>query len=159
MFRRLLTFVGVALVGFHVWLLGGQAWEGQLADLGLLFRWAAAAGLVWALAALRRRGESMFLGRRGVAVWLLAVLLHGPAVTDRFGIDVGPAVPEAVATLAQVAASAAGIIGLVLLLGVLAARRQARPLVLFSVRGIRPIAGALSPGAFRRFSPRPPPVA
>jgi len=159
MFRRLFATVGVVLAGFHVWLLAGQAWDGQLADLALLARWTVAGGLVWGLVGLWRQGESLVWGRRGIAVWLLAALLHGPAVAERVGTDAGPAMPEVVATLAQIAVGATGIIGLVLLLGALAAAPRPRPQSFSLASADHAPLGALSPDAFLLLSPRPPPVA
>jgi len=67
--------IGALLVAFHVWLFGSQLWDGQLVDLALGVRWLIAAGLVAALANLRRRGLSVVWGRHAVALWVLAALL------------------------------------------------------------------------------------
>jgi hypothetical protein len=159
MFRKALAAAGALLALFHGWLLVGQAWDGQLADPGVLFRWFIAGALVWSLLALRRQGAPVFFGRRAVAIWLLAALLHGPAVAERIGAPGIPALPEVAATLAQVALGATTIVGLALLAGLLAApRRLCSPLVTLAHRH-RPLPGALSPGTYLSFSPRPPPVA
>ena len=85
MFRRTLVALGGLLALFHGWLLGSQLWSGQLAEPGLVLRWAVAAGLVAALVALRRSGGSMFWGRKAICIWLLAALLHAPAMARRAG--------------------------------------------------------------------------
>jgi hypothetical protein len=151
---RLTTAIGGTLVLFHGWLLGGQAWQGQLADPALTVRWLLAGALLVAFAALRQRGASIW-GRKAIALWLLAALLHGPAVTDlsmRLG---SPALPEAVTTLAQIAAVSV-ILGVGLALLIALVIRRSAPLLLstavgrFHSRGSRP-AWALP------FAPRPPP--
>ncbi|MGD9905947.1 MAG: hypothetical protein AB7U83_20950, partial [Vicinamibacterales bacterium] len=82
MLRRSALAAG-ALVGlFHVWLLGNQLWTGQLAQFDVVLRWVVAAALVAGLVVLRRRGLSVIFGREAVAVWLLAALLHGPALAN-----------------------------------------------------------------------------
>ena len=69
---------GLILAGFHVWLLGQQAWTGRL-EAASSARWLLAVGLVAALAALHRRGSSLW-GRRTIALWVLAAVLHGPSL-------------------------------------------------------------------------------
>ena len=110
MFRRALAGSSAALALFHVWLFSGQALAGELADPGLLVRWLAAFGIVGGLILLRRRGQSL-RGRKAVAIWLLAALLHGPAVANQIGTTGLPAVPDLAAVLVQLAvASAAAVI-------------------------------------------------
>ena len=145
------------LAAFHVWIFAGQMWGGELVDLALVSRWMLAAGLIAALVSLRRRGLSLVRGRHAVAVWLLAALLHGPALAR--GTDgVAPSMPEVVATLAQ-AMSGIAVAGTVLL--ILLALRLRRPgvpaLKLFSPDAPR-FAGALPPHSFFSFAPRPPPT-
>ena len=116
-----------------------------------------AAGLVMALATLRRRGESMFLGRRAISTWLLAALLHGPVVAGAVAHDGSPALPEAVTALVEIAAASIAVgLGLGLLIALFAGRLA----VAFDA-----LAGAgFSHGrAFfiarvLPFAPRPPPV-
>jgi hypothetical protein len=157
MIRRTTTAAGGLLLLFHGWLLGSQFWGGQLAEPGLVLRWMIAAGLVAALAGLQRRGGSMFWGRQAVAIWLLAALLHGPAMAaENAGVE-SPALPEAVTAVLQIAAASTIIgLGLVLLavLGtVLVAepRARLRPAVV-PVRNRRVLCDRL------RFAPRPPPL-
>ena len=78
--------------------------------------------------ALRRSGASAFRGRRAIAVWLLATLLHAPATAgERIGHD-SPALPEAVtAVIADCRGLRVVGLGLVLL-AVLAGGLLARPL-------------------------------
>lgn len=97
--KWLTRLTGAALVGAHVWLLAAQWSTGRLSDTGLLIRWAVAFGLTGALVALYRSGATLF-SRKSVVVWLLAALLHGPAVASRSGQHVNlNALPEAAATL------------------------------------------------------------
>jgi hypothetical protein len=112
-FMRLLRWTartaGAALVGFHVWLLATQWAAGRLVnDPALLFRWAAALVLAAALIWLGREGNSLF-NRRTVVIWLLAALLHAPAVASQTG-DL-QTLPETAATLVLQAAITAGLLG------------------------------------------------
>ena len=100
---------GAALVGFHVWLLASQWAAGRLvSDPALLFRWAAALVLAAALFWLGREGSSLF-SRRAVVIWLLAALLHAPAVASQTG-DL-QTLPETAATLVMQAAVTVGLLG------------------------------------------------
>ena len=125
MFRRLAAAMGGLLVLFHLWLFGSQLLDGRLMELGPMLRWLMAAGLVAALASLHRRGVSLFKGRRAISIWLLAALLHGPAMTGAGSTYESPALAEVVTTLVQIAASVALGLGLALLGGLL--RRQFSP--------------------------------
>ena len=156
MVRRAFAVVGGLLVMFHVWLLGSQLWEGHLAEPGLVLRWVIAAGLVAALVGLRRRGASLVWGRQTVCIWLLAALLHGPAMADPSG-QTAPALPETVTAVLQIAAASV-IAGLGLaLLAALAGSVILRPSA-----GYRPVLvwRRATSGLERssRFAPRPPPV-
>ncbi len=155
MFRKTLAATAVLLAVFHGWLLVGQAWDGQLAELAVLTRWLVAGGLVWGLCALRRQGAPMFFGRKAVAIWLLAALLHGPAVAERFA---APGLPEVVATIAKVTLGAAALVGVMLVTGLLAATRRKRPGSFSRTSFDRALIGALPPDTYFRFAPRPPPV-
>jgi hypothetical protein len=159
MFRKVLAGATAVLVLFHVWLLAGQLWNGQLAEVGLLVRWLAAGGLAAALLELRRQGGSMFVGRKAVAVWLLAALLHAPAIGDRVDVSGAPDLPEVVATLTLASGAATFGLGLFLLLA-FGALRRLTPAVPRAVRSTtRALVGAISSDARFRFAPRPPPVA
>jgi hypothetical protein len=125
MFRRVAVALGGLLVLFHAWLLGSQLWGGQLEEPGLVLRWVIGMGLVAALAGLRRRGASMFWGRKAVAIWLLAALLHGPALTSSADQHASPAIPESVTALVQIAAASVAL-GFGLLLVALIGRLPAR---------------------------------
>jgi len=148
---------GVVLVAFHGWLFAGQIADGSLADRWLLFRWIAAAGLIAALAAVRVRGGSIW-GRQGIAIWVLAAVLHGPAVaansSDAFD---SLALPEtAITSVLQLVASAAAGLALLLLAARFAGRRRQvshafdLPLA-FAAPGI--LADGFSPA----YASRPPP--
>ena len=110
MFRRTVVGLGALLGGFHLWLLGNQAWSGQLSEPDVVLRWIAALALGVGLVALKRRGASL-VGRQAVAMWVLAAMLHGPALGNDHDGFATPALPEAVATVAQAlaAVSAAGL--------------------------------------------------
>jgi hypothetical protein len=153
-FRRLLTATAVLLALLHAWIFAGQAWSGALvADPALVARWAFAAVLVVALVAMRRRGLSLFRGREATAVWLVALLLHGPAVAGRLDGPIGQALPEVVLTLVT-AVGAVAVAG--------AARGWRRPNVslrrLSTTAPVCRIAPDHFHGAFVRFAPRPPPI-
>ena len=156
MYRHALAVVGGLLVVFHVWLFGSQLWEGHLAEPGLALRWVVAAGLVAALVALRRSGASLIRGRQAVCIWLLAALLHGPAIADPGG-QTAPALPETVRSVLQIAAASV-ITGLSLALLV----ALASWLILRPYESRRPVLvrRCASPGLERssRLAPRPPPV-
>ena len=157
MIRASLALAGAALVGFHGWLFAGQVAAGRLEDPWLVFRWIAAATLIAALVAVRRGGASIF-GRKSVAIWVLAALLHGPAIASDLQTDFNSfALPETVAvTVLQLVSSAALGVTLWLLAALLLARRPA-PGRYGSVP-VFVVAGGRAPGALRQFSPRPPPI-
>jgi hypothetical protein len=157
MFRRLPTALGGTLLLFHGWLLASQMLKGELGDPGLVLRWLVAAGLLMALATLRRRGVSMFLGRRAVCIWLLAALLHGPVGDGAAAHDGSPALPQAVTALVQIAAASIAVgLGLVLLIAVFAGRLALpfNTLTGAKLSHVRTFSIAL----VLPFAPRPPPV-
>jgi hypothetical protein len=156
MFRRIAALGGALLAGFHLWLLGGQAWSGQLAEPDLLLRWLAAGALVGGLVWLRRRKLPLLLGRQAVAIWVLAALLHGPALADDLGGFATQALPEAVTSLLQTVAAAVG-----LALAALATARIWRPGHLPGSSILRAAQPRYAPGASARLRllPRPPPLA
>jgi hypothetical protein len=154
--RRSALAVGALLGAYHVWLLGHQATSGQLSDPATVLRWLVAAVLVTGLAWLWRRGESM-LGRPAVAVWVLAALLHGPALANDLS-GATPALPEAVATVAQAAATVAAAGLLLLALLVIAAGLPAP--AAFAIAAAPVLASSSRERARQlRFLPRPPPLA
>jgi hypothetical protein len=157
MYRRILVSLGGLLALFHGWLLWSQLWSGQLAEPGLVLRWAVAGGLLAALVALRRSGVSAFWGRRAIAVWLLATLLHAPAAAgERIGHD-SPALPEAVTALIEIAAASV-IVGLgLVLLASIAGGLLARPLAAHRPALAR-VCGTVRLQRVLRFAPRPPPA-
>lgn len=151
-----LALAGGALAVFHGWLFVSQAVAGRLGDPWVIFRWAAAIALVAALVAVHRRGHLLW-GRRSVSIWLLAAMLHGPAIADTGGFETF-ALPEAIAaSVLQLVASAPLAMGLLALAAWLAARRSTSPIR----RAVVPVlAGAtgLRAGHAPQFSPRPPPL-
>lgn len=155
-FRGALAFAGVLLAGFHGWLFAVQIAAGRLDDPWVIFRWLAAAALVFSLLALRKSGDSIW-GRKGIAIWVLAALLHGPSVAGRADVT-SLALPEAVAgSVLQLVSSTALAIGLWMLAGLLAARRaSALPLRSYAPGFL--IAGPLAATASPPFCPRPPPL-
>lgn len=149
---------GAALVAFHGWLLASQFAAGRLAEPGLVFRWVIAAALVAGLFAIHRSGASVW-GRKGVAIWVLAAMLHGPAVVAASPDGSGAlALPEVVATVVLQMAATAGSLALGLwLVARLIAAVDRRPSV-----QLVPVVAASSPlidPRRRPFSPRPPPRA
>jgi hypothetical protein len=154
--RKALVLAGIALGGFHGWLFAAQVAAGDLGDPWVIFRWIAAAGLVAALITVRRNGDSVF-GRKGIAIWVLAALLHGPAVSGSTDLS-SIALPEkAAAAVFQLVSSAALGIGLWMLAGLLSIRR-AQPVRLRSFVPAYSAAGFLAAGVMQQFSPRPPPL-
>ena len=156
MFRRLLTGAAGALGLFHVWLFVRQASAGELSSPETIAKWLAAAVLAVAIAALRRKGVSLVRGRKAVAVWTLAALLHAPAAGERLATFDTPVIPEAVATLAQVAAAIAPLAGALLLLWLASARTTHT-----SRRGLAALPSLARPRQHLLFAldfaPRPPP--
>ncbi len=159
MIRRTVAATGVLLVLFHAWLLASQALSGELAEPGLLFRWLVAGGLTAGLGGLLRSGGPLFLSRKAVALWLLAALLHGPAVVDLTGSLDAPALPEAATVVVQIATASIAL-GLGMLL-VAAALRGSRRSHQFGA--VLPIVGSpatsVNAGFALAFAARPPPLA
>lgn len=156
MARKTLAAAGILLAAFHAWLFLGQIWTGELTDVSLIARWVLAGGLVWGLHRLRRQGASIVWGRRAVALWLLAVLLHGPAVAERTDMLGAPAVPEVIASVVTTTLAAVGI-GLVLLFAVLNARRPAITRAAATSRRRHRRLPAFAPASFLPLAARPPP--
>ena len=158
MIRASLAVAGAALIGFHGWLFAAQVAAGRLDDPWLVFRWIAAAALIGALVTARRGGATIW-GRKSVAIWVLAALLHGPAIASDLQNDFNSiALPETVATsVLQLIASAALVASLWLLAGLLLVRRRSAQ-VRYATVPVRVPAGGLARGALRHFSPRPPPL-
>lgn len=155
--RTTVALAAAALALFHGWLFAAQAAAGRLDDPWLIFRWAAAVALVGALIAVRRGGDSIW-GRKGVAIWVLAALLHGPAVAGKYEVT-DFALPETVATsVLQLLASGAFAIGVWLLAGLLVKRRRASLPARYSYLPAFSSAGFLAAGVAPQFAPRPPPL-
>lgn len=156
MFRWPAVGAGALLGAFHLWVLGNQAWTGQLTDPDVGLRWLAAAGIVVGLMALRRRGVPLLFSRHAVAMWVLATLLHGPALANGFDGLATPSLPEAVATVGQVAASISAL-ALALLALFTLRLGHASPLAGLRLAIADRPARALEAGTGLDHLPRPPP--
>ena len=157
MIRASLALAGAALIGFHGWLFAGQVAAGRLEDPWVAFQWIAAAALIAALVAVRRGGASIF-GRKSVAIWVLAAVLHGPAIASDLQTDFNSfALPETVAAaVLQLFTSVAAGVTLWLLAALLLARRPTP--ARYAIVPVFVSAGGRAPGSLRYFSPRPPPL-
>lgn len=153
--RLTLGFAGGVLAAFHGWVFAAQAADGRLEDPWLTFRWVASVALILALATLKRSGESIW-GRKGIAIWVLAALLHGPAVAGNNDIA-SIALPENVVTsVLQLVSSAAVALGLWMLARLL--RSGARTVSVYPVVQVFVAAAHLAALSAPQFSPRPPPL-
>jgi hypothetical protein len=157
MFRRVLAGLGGLLAIFHVWLLASQAGAGRLTEPGLVLRWTLAAGLLAALFGLRQSGASLVRGRGAVAVWLLAALLHAPALPREHDGLASPALPETATAVLQVAAASL-VVGLGLaLIAAIAASGFPGPIARYRLP--QACAGSVVRGRRMLFIvPRPPPL-
>ena len=156
MIRLSLALAGGVLVAFHGWLFAGQLAAGRMDDPWLVFRWIAAALLAASIVAVRRSEKSIF-GRKHVAIWVLAALLHGPAISDQADFN-SFALPETVATTAvQLLSSAALGAGLWLLAALFLARGRALRVCYANAPVLVP-AGGRATAFSLHFSPRPPPL-
>ena len=156
MIRRVLTVAAALLAAFHVWIFASQLWSGELADLALISRWIIAGGLTAALLNLHRRGLPLVRGRQAIAVWLLAALMHGPALARNLDL-VAPSMPEVVSTLAQTVTGVVAI-GTLLLLLLSSLRVRLQAPVRGGVAAFASMPGPASlSGSVCPFAPRPPP--
>jgi len=157
MARTTTVLAGAVLVAFHGWLFASQLATGALADPWLVFRWTIAAGLVTALVAIRRSGASIWR-RQGIAVWVLAALLHGPAVATDFSDSINAlALPESVATsVLQLVSVTVLAITLWMLAGLLA-RRDRHARLYAGLVAASSLAGIFGDGYSPQYSSRPPP--
>lgn len=154
MFAPLAAVAGALLAAFHLWLLGQQAWTGAL-DYAATLRWLLAFGVVGGLVALYRRGAPL-LGRRATALWVLAAVLHGPAL----GNDARP-VSQLSAETSDVAIQLTGAaIGLALAITLARAIRARRAVLDCVAAAGHLLVAAVTLASFdSRFLPRPPPLA
>jgi hypothetical protein len=128
----------IALVLFHAWLVGRRLADPTGLDRSVLLRWAAGLAVVGALLWLRRLGLSLVRGRKALALWTVALLLHGNTPT-------GPVVADTQA--------ASGPEGLVLVLpGVLSMVTASALLLLASLRPRPLLAPAVSSGLAEVFA-------
>jgi hypothetical protein len=155
-FSRGLTAV---LLAFHGWLLATQWQAGRLTDPSLLLRWAAAIAIALTLRALYRSGVTPF-SRKSMVIWLLAALLHGPAIASRTGGAMEfNALPEAAITVVLQTVAVAGALTLTTLLFAALIRRRTLGVpqawsFISVLGGVTP----LSDGFFAVVSARPPPA-
>jgi hypothetical protein len=137
-------------------LFAGQIASGKLAEPGVVLRWLIAAALVAGFAQLYRSRASIW-SRKGVAIWVLAALLHGPALATAADQQSGVlAPPEVVATVVVQITATAGALALGLwvlgwFLGATERRYHAR------LVPISPAIRRRTDPSRRPFSPRPPP--
>jgi hypothetical protein len=75
------------LVLFHVWLAGRRLADPTGLDPHVLFRWLAGFGVVGALLWLRRLGLPLLRGKKALALWTVALLLHGNSGTARLAAE------------------------------------------------------------------------
>lgn len=156
MVRKLLAAAGALVAGFHVWLFVSQLGNGELVDVSLLARWGAAGLIVAALWYLRRQNISMFWGRRAVAVWLLAAVLHAPSVSDRLsGSDA--VVPEEVAAVLVQVSAGASLLTLIVLSAVLLAAATTAGVRRYRVAPAR-VRRSVRRASTAPLAPRPPPA-
>lgn len=153
--RRAAAVLSGVLVLFHVWLFLDRLWQGQLADAASLLRWAAAGGLTAGLWVLHRRGVSLVRGRKAIAIWVLAALLHAPAMAGEHQAEHTPALAEVVTTVAQILGVLG--VGLGLLLLAVALRRQVTPPLARARAVARCRVRPFAAGRSLHYSSRPPP--
>ncbi|MEO7133957.1 MAG: hypothetical protein ABI024_07025 [Vicinamibacterales bacterium] len=155
--RHAAGVAGAALVAFHGWLFAAQAAQGRFEDPWLVFRWLVAVGLVAALAAVRRAGGSICT-RQGLGVWVLAALLHGPAVPSDFGNSIDLALPETVATsILQSLMSISALTATLWLLAGLLGLREPHTRLHVSGVAAHSHGGFFGDGFTPHYSSRPPP--
>lgn len=157
MARTTAVVAGAVLVAFHGWLFATQVAAGRLEDPWLIFRWMVAVGLVTALVAIRRGGASIW-SRQGIGIWVLAALLHGPAVATDFSDSTNAlALPETVAaSVLQLAAVTVLAVTLWMLAGLLA-RRDRHARLHAGLVAAPSLAGIFGDGFSPQSSSRPPP--
>jgi hypothetical protein len=109
MLRRCALAAGSLVDAFHAWLLAAQVWSGHVTQPDVLLRWLVAGALVAGLVALGRRGRPVVFGRQAAAVWLLAALLHGPALANDLDGFATPSMPEAAVALVHSALSSTAL--------------------------------------------------
>ena len=153
-FTLLVALTGAALVAFHIALFAVQAGAGRLVEPALAVKWGVSVLLCVALLGLKRSGVPLLWGRRALAVWLLAGLLHWNTAPAP---DAGqPILPQIIVELQ----SSAGLVllGTGLLLTLFGQRRShlilARGRLARSVRVIHPDSALLS----RYLASRAPPA-
>ena len=157
---RLVQAAILVLACFHAWLFRAQILDGKFFEPAMAARWIAAALILTAFLALRRRGVPVLWGRRAVVLWLFVVFLHWHAIAA------SPGAARDASTLPAAAGAVATTIGLApvvaaLGLAVLAALRRREAAGLRVVRLVAAGAtgsGAVLAGTVLQISSRPPPA-
>lgn len=145
------------MAAFHGWLLVAQFTAGRFTEPWLVVRWISAAALAAALVALRRHGSSLW-GRQGITIWVLAALLHGPAIAGSTAAFDTLALPESVGvSFLELTTAAAAAIALWNIARRLAPRRV-RGLARLLLAAAFAVAPPLPRHQSLHFCPRPPPV-
>jgi len=155
---RHLAGAGVAaLILFHGWLVARRLADPAGLEPGIALRWLAAFAVVGGLLWLRSRGLPLFRGRKALAAWTVAILIHGNAGAAPLPGDAeGVPGTEALVLVLPGALSLVTASALLLLAGVSPRRALvARPLGLVLRPAPRPL--LLSP-CLAGHGPRPPPA-
>ncbi len=116
--RLLVIGGGVALGGLHIAILFRRVADGTLFEPLVMAQWLVALALVTAAGTLRRRGVSVFRGRKAAAFWIVVALMHGivslpggPGVVGVFETVPGTeALPLAVGLLAGALVAFVGLL-------------------------------------------------
>lgn len=116
--RLLVIGGGVALGALHIAVLFRRVADGTLLEPLVMVQWLVALALVMVVGALRRRGVSVFRGRRAAAFWIVVALMHGvvslpggPGVVGVFDpVPMADALPLGVGLLAGVLVALVGLL-------------------------------------------------
>ncbi len=116
--RLLVIGGGVALGALHIAILFRRVADGTLLEPLVMAQWLVALGLVTAAGYLRRRGISVFRGRKAAAFWIVVALMHGvvslpggPGVVGVFDpVPMADALPLGVGLLAGVLVALVGLL-------------------------------------------------
>lgn len=156
--RVLLRLSLLALIVFHLGLLGAHLLDGRAFEPATAVRWVLSLVVLAGFRSLSRRGVPLLLGRRAVGLWLLVVIIHCSAAWDGgAAAALDRAIPKSVTALAQVSLTVLAVGAAVAAAFTTAARAWGGSHRPFFVPTL--IAGLPASGFVFRFSPRPPPLA